>query len=246
MDIESILILTIMIFVAATLYSSIGHAGASGFLAAMALFSMAPLEMKPTALSLNVLVATIATVKYLRADCFSWPLFWPFALVSIPFAYLGGQLNPPAVYYNPIIGAVLIYAAWRIIKDANKPVYAPKPPHTPSIILSGAGLGFLSGLTGIGGGIFLSPLLIAFQWVEIKKISGITSAFILVNSVAGLIGFLTSSTPHLPDGLPFWAAAAAFGGFIGASYGSKHFGNPVTKYLLGLILLAAGIKMIVL
>jgi len=246
MDIESILMLAVMIFAASTLYSSIGHAGASGYLAAMALFSMAPLEMKPTALSLNVLVAAIATIKYLRADRFSWSLFWPFALISTPFAYLGGQLNPPAIYYNPIVGAVLIYAAWRIVKDANKPNYTPKPPHIPSIAISGAGLGFLSGLTGIGGGIFLSPLLIAFQWVEIKKISGITSAFILVNSAAGLMGFLRSSTPHLPDGLPFWAVAAAIGGFIGASYGSKHFGNPATKYLLGLILLIAGIKMIAL
>jgi len=244
MDIESILILTVMIFVASTLYSSVGHAGASGYLAAMALFSMAPLEMKPTALALNVLVAVIATTKYLRANRFSWPLFWPFALISTPFAYLGGLLNPPAIYYNPIIGAVLIYAAWHIVKDANKPIYTPQPPHILAIAISGAGLGFLSGLTGIGGGIFLSPLLITFHWVEAKKVSGITSAFILVNSTAGLIGFLASSTPQLPDGLPFWAAAAAIGGFIGAGYGSKHFGNPATKYLLGLILLIAGIKMV--
>jgi len=244
MDIESILILATMIFVVSVLYSSIGHAGASGYLAAMALFSMTPLEMKPAALTLNVLVASIATVKYLRADCFSWSLFWPLALVSIPFAYLGGLLNPPATYYNPIIGAVLIFAAWRIVKEANKPIYSPRPPHTPSMVISGAGLGFLSGLTGIGGGIFLSPLLITFQWIEINRIAGITSAFILVNSVAGLLGFLASSTPQLPDGLPLWAMAAAIGGFIGAGYGSKHFGNPATKYLLGFVLLIAGVKML--
>jgi len=240
---ESIIFLAILIFAAALLYSSVGHAGASGYLAAMALFGMAPLAMKPAALTLNILVATIATAKYLKVGRFSWPIFWPFALSSIPFAYLGGLILLPGSYYKPIIGAVLIYAAFRFVRDAAKPDYAIKTPLMPVVLLLGACLGFLSGLVGVGGGIFLSPLLIMLQWEEVKKVSGIAAAFILVNSVAGLLGFISSNTPRLPEGLPVWAVAAVVGGYIGAEYGSKRFGNPAIKRLLSLVLLVAGVKM---
>ncbi len=244
MTIESILLLTAMIFIAATLYSSVGHAGASGYLAAMALFSMAPLEMRPTALVLNILVAIIATSKYLRAGYFSWPLFWPLALASIPFAYVGGTLNLPTIYYKPLVGLILIYAAWHFLRDASKAEYEVKQPRLPLVLVSGTGLGFLAGLTGVGGGIFLSPLLIVLHWAEVKHVSGVASAFILLNSIAGLLGFLTSETPRLPEGLAYWAIAAVVGGYIGAEYGSKRFGNPMIKRLLSLVLLIAGIKMI--
>ena len=244
MDLESIIILTVLIFSTAVLYSSVGHAGASGYLAAMALFGMAPLEMKPAALTLNILVATIATTKYLRAGSFSWPLFWPFALASIPFAFAGGLINLPGIYYNPLVGLLLIYTAWRFLKQSGKLAYEVKSPLMPVSIISGAGLGFLAGLTGVGGGIFLSPLLIILQWAEVKKVSGVTAAFILVNSIAGLLGFLATKTPQLPEGLPFWAAAAVIGGFIGAEYGSKRLANPTITRVLSLVLLAAGIKML--
>lgn len=244
MEIESLIILTVLIFSAAVLYSSVGYAGASGYLAAMALFSMAPLEMKPTALTLNIIVATISTTKYLRAGCFSWQLFWPFTLASIPFAFLGGLINLPSIYYNPLVGVMLIYAAWRFIKDANKLDYEIKSPLMPIIIISGAGLGFLSGLTGVGGGIFLSPLLIIFQWADVKKVSGIAAAFILVNSIAGLLGFLATKTTQLPEGLPYWIVAVIIGGLIGAEYGSKRLGNTTITRILSLVLLVAGIKMI--
>ena len=114
-------VLIALIFTAALLYSSVGHAGASGYLAAMALFGLAPASMKPAALALNILVAAIATVKYSRAGCFSWALFWPFAAVSIPFAYLGGLLSLPGALYKPLLGAVLLYAAWRSLREAGKP-----------------------------------------------------------------------------------------------------------------------------
>ena len=243
MGIESILLLAVLIFAAAVLYSSVGHAGASGYLAAMALFGMAPAEMKPAALALNIIVALISVPKYIKAGRFSWPLFWPFAVASIPFAYLGGLILLPGVYYKPIVGVVLIYAAIRFYIDSKKSDYVVKKPVMPVALLSGAALGILSGLVGVGGGIFLSPLLIMLRWEEVKKVSGVAAAFILVNSIAGLVGFLSSNTPQLPDGILIWAGSAVVGGYIGSEYGSKRFGNSTIKFLLSLVLLIAGIKM---
>jgi len=243
MGTESILLLAALIFTAALLYSSVGHAGASGYLAAMALFGMAPAEMKPAALALNIMVATIAVTKYVKAGRFSWPLFWPFAVASIPFAYLGGLILLPGQYYKPIIGVVLIYAAIRFYIDSKKSDYLIKKPMMPVVLFSGAALGFLSGLVGVGGGIFLSPLLIMLRWEEVKKVSGVAAAFILVNSIAGLLGFLSSNVPQLPNGIWVWAGSAIVGGYIGAEYGSKRFGNSTIKLLLSLVLLIAGIKM---
>lgn len=244
MELQSILILTGLIFIAAVLYSSVGHAGASGYIAAMALFGMAPLEMKPAALALNILVASIGTYKYLRAKRFNWSVFWPFALTSVPFAYLGGLILLPSSYYKPIIGVVLIYAAIQFVRTAAKPGYEIRKPVMSLIFIAGAGLGFLSGLVGVGGGIFLSPLLIMLRWEEVKNVSGIAILFILVNSIAGLLGFISSASPQLPEGLALWALAAAAGGYIGAEYGSKRFGSQTIKYLLSVVLGIAGIKMI--
>lgn len=244
MGIESILLLAGLILVAAMLYSSVGHGGASGYLAAMALFSMAPLEMKPAALTLNILVSSIALMKYAKVGRFSWSIFWPFALTSVPFAYVGGLINLPNEYYKAVIGLVLVYTAYRFVVDAAKPDYEVKKPYMPVILLFGAALGFFSGLVGVGGGIFLSPLLILLKWEDVKNVSGVAAAFVLVNSSAGLLGFVSSTTTHLPEGLWVWAVAALVGGFIGAEYGSKRFANPTIKHLLSLVLLVAGIKMI--
>ncbi len=238
------LILTALIFAAALLYSSVGHAGASGYLAAMALVGVSPAVMKPTALTLNILVAVIATTRFYRVGAFSWHLFWPFALASIPFAYLGGVLTLPGHIYKPLVGAVLIYAAWRSFRTAHQPaqVVAARP-HMALLLLAGAALGFLSGLTGVGGGIFLSPLLLFFHWAEVRVISGIAAAFILVNSVSGLLGVMTTA-PAFPSALPYWAAAAVVGGFIGSEYGSKRLGNASIQKLLAVVLVIAGAKMI--
>ena len=238
------IVLTALIFMAALLYSSVGHAGASGYLAAMAFVGVAPAVMKPAALTLNILVAVIAAVKYCRAGAFSWHLFWPFALASSPFAYLGGTLTLPGHVYKPLVGAVLIYAAWRSFRTATGPA-PPRGarPHWAFLLLAGSALGFLSGLTGVGGGIFLSPLLLFFRWAEARVISGIAAAFILVNSVAGLLGVVTAATA-LPATLPYWAAAAVAGGYAGAEYGSRRLGNPAIQKLLALALLIAGAKMI--
>lgn len=238
------IILAALILVTALLYSSVGHAGASSYLAAMALMGVSPEAMRPAALTLNILVAMIATAKYYRVGAFSWRLFWPFALASTPFAYLGGSLTLPGHLYKPLVGAVLIYSAWRSFRSAHRPhEVASARPRLPLLLLAGAALGFLAGLTGVGGGIFLSPLLLFFRLAEIRVISGIAAAFILVNSVAGLAGVITTS-PGLPSALPYWAIAAVTGGWIGAEYGSRRLGYPAIRKLLALVLLIAGMKMI--
>lgn len=239
------LALAALILLAALLYASVGHAGASGYLAAMALFGVAPAVMKPTALSLNILVAVIATTRFARAGAFSWPLFWPLALASIPCAYLGGRLTLPAAWYQPLVGTVLLYAAWYSFRGAREALAPrPTPPPRAGLLAVGAALGLLSGLTGVGGGIFLSPLLLACRWAPVRVIAGVSAAFILANSVAGLLGLL-SRAPVLPAALPYWALAAVLGGYVGAGLGSRRLGNPALRRLLALVLVIAGIKMIV-
>ena len=237
-------VLAALILAAALLYSSVGHAGASGYLAAMALVGVSPAVMKPTALTLNILVAVIATVKYYRVGAFSWHLFWPLAIASVPCAYLGGVLTLPGDIYKPLVGAILVYAAWRSFRTAHRPSQAAVARPPMFILLpAGAALGLLSGLTGVGGGIFLSPLLLFFRWAEVRVISGIAAAFILVNSIAGLLGVMTTA-PSLPAALPYWAVAAAAGGFIGAEFGSRRLGSPTIQKLLAVVLAIAGAKMI--
>lgn len=239
------IVLAVLILGAALLYSSVGHGGASGYLAAMALVAVSPLVMKPTALVLNILVATIALVRYYRVGAFSWPLFWRFAVASIPFAYLGGAITLPGHIYKPLVGAVLVYAAWRSFHSAGHPAPAvERRPHWLILLVAGAALGFLSGITGVGGGIFLSPLLLFLRWAEVKVISGTAAAFILVNSVAGLLG-VAASGPKLPAALPYWAAAAAVGGFVGAEVGSRRLRNPTIRKILAAVLAIAGAKMVV-
>jgi len=243
MDIQSILMLALLIFAGASLYSAVGHAGASGYLAAMALFGLAPMEMKPAALTLNILVAVIAVTQYLRAGRFNWSVFWPFAIASIPFAYLGGLILLPSIFYKPVIGLILLYAAYRFLTSARQATYNVQQTNIYIVLLSGSVLGFLSGLVGVGGGIFLSPLLIMLRWETVKNVSGIAAAFILVNSIAGLLGFMSTNETQLPEGLAYWAIAAMAGGFIGSTYGSQRFASLTIKRLLALVLLIAGIKM---
>jgi uncharacterized membrane protein YfcA len=240
---NSDLILTALILLAALLYSSVGHAGASGYLAAMALMGLSPAVMKPAALALNILVAIIATVRFYRAGAFSWRLFWPLALASTPCAFLGGLLTLPGHWYKMVVGIVLLFAAWRSFHGAAQPDYTLRTPARLPLLTAGAALGLLSGLTGVGGGIFLSPLLLLMRWAEIKTIAGISAAFILVNSIAGLLGVMTHA-PALPSALPLWALAAVMGGFIGAGYGSQRLGNPALRRMLALVLVIAGVKML--
>ncbi len=238
------LILVPLIFLAALLFSSVGHGGASAYLAVFALFGMAPASMRPAALCLNVLVASITLYKFYKVRAFDWQLFWPIALTSVPAAFLGGQMTLPNPIYKTLVGFCLLYAAYTIFAQANKvDDVQVKAVTKPLQLLLGAVLGFLAGLTGVGGGIFLSPILLFLCWAKTKVISGVAAAFILVNSISGLLGFISKS-PILPDGLAYWALAAILGGLIGAEYGSKKLANPVIRKLLALVLVFAGSKMI--
>lgn len=237
-------ILTGLIFLAALLYSSVGHGGASGYLAAMALFSVAPEKMKPAALVLNLFVAGIGTFRYVRAKCFRWDCFWPFALLSIPLAFVGGTIKLPTHVYKWILGGVLLLAAWRMaLKPSPGADSAPRPIFLPLAMSLGAIIGLLSGLTGVGGGIFLSPLLLLFRWADIRTTAGVSSAFIFVNSVAGLLGF-RQHAPGLPDQIFWWVPAALLGGLIGTELGSRRLSPLAMRRLLAAVLLVAGLKML--
>lgn len=238
-------LLLVALFAAALLYASVGHAGASSYLAIMALIGVAPEMMKPAALALNVFVAAIATFKFARAGYFSWTLFWPLAALSIPCAFLGGLLTLPPQFYRPLVGVILCYCAWLVLRrarnDSMELINAP-----PRWALAGVGgaIGLLSGLTGVGGGIFLSPLMLLLRWAPTKAISGIAAAFILVNSLAALAG----SAPKLallPASFPLWIIAVCIGGYIGAELGSRRFNLVLIRRLLALVLLVAGVKMVI-
>jgi len=236
-------ILTGLFFLVATLYSVVGHAGASGYLAALALVGAPPDVMRPTALALNILVAAIATVKFFRAGCFSWRLFWPFAVASVPLAVVGGSLTLPITIYERLVGLVLLFSAVRL---AWRPVPASAATRLPAAAVAvptGAAIGFLSGLTGVGGGIFLTPLVLFMGWGDPKTTFGISAPFILVNSIAGLAGLLSQGAP-LPGAIPIWAIAVLAGGWIGASFGSRRPGQPLVQRVLAVVLLIAGIKLV--
>jgi uncharacterized membrane protein YfcA len=244
MPVSETLIIAVLFFVGASLYASVGHGGASSYLAVMGLFSFAPNVMKPTALALNILVAAVAAFKFYRAGLFSWSLFWPFAIASIPAAFAGGATTLPGPWYKVLVGVVLLYAAAWMLRSALRPLTGEfhRPPLWAAVA-AGAAIGFLSGLTGVGGGIFLSPLLLYMGWAETRAASGVAAPFILVNSVAGLLGHL-SSVAQLPPNIPIWGAAAVIGGWIGASYGSKNAPAPVLRQLLSVVLIVAGAKLI--
>ena len=242
MPIDLLIFLTLAVFVIAFLYSSVGHAGASGYIAVMTLFSLTPDEIKPTALALNILVAAIGSWQFWRAGHFSWKLFWPFALLSFPLAFLGGYLNLPAHLFKILIGIVLLFSAIRFLMPQLVEEKATEPS-IPVAISVGAGLGLLSGLTGTGGGIFLTPLLLLMRWATTKNAAAVSVLFILLNSISGLLGNF-SATKNIPSFILPLAIAVVIGGVMGAYLGSKKLAPYAIKRLLAVVLIIAGLKLI--
>ena len=240
MEATQILILS-AIFVVAVLYSSVGHGGASGYLAVMAFVAVAPNITRPTALLLNVFVASIAFLQFYCARHFDWKVFLPFAATSISFAFVGGMINLPTTVYKSILGTVLILAAlrlaWNFTLDKE-----PKEPKIRLALIIGAIIGLLSGLVGVGGGIFLTPILLLMNWTETKKAAGISALFILVNSIAGLLGNY-AQVLQLPVNVWFWIIAAVGGGILGSTLGSRKFNSLTLRRVLAIVLLIAGVKL---
>ena len=239
---EMIPYLAACIFVVAMMYASVGHGGASGYLAIMALFCLHPEALKPTALMLNIVVAGVGTYLYCNAGQFSWRVFWPFVITSIPMSFIGGTFSLPPELYRPALGMVLLFAAWRLFARRKHDDYDAKAPNLLLAMIVGGVLGFASGLIGVGGGIFLSPLMILLGWARVREVSGIAALFILVNSISGLAGHV-SSLQHVPEYAPLLAGVALIGGTIGALCGSRHLPVATILKAMSLMLVMAGGKM---
>ncbi len=235
--------LAFCIFLAAILYSSVGHAGASAYIALMALFGIPAAVMRPTALVLNIIVASFASARFVHAGLFRWRTLWPFLIGALPMAYVGGSIVLPGHVYRPMVGVILWLSALRLLWPRDLKVITEwRDPPLALAIPAGAAIGLLSGLTGTGGGIFLSPLLLFLGWSETRKASGVAAVFILCNSISGLAGNYASLN-QLPDQLPMFAIAALLGAVIGTTLGIRLPTRMILKSL-GLVLIVAGAKMI--
>jgi hypothetical protein len=234
--------LLLLIAVMALLYSSVGHGGASGYLAAMALFGLAPEFMKPAALIMNIFVAALVLWRLTRAGYFNWSLFFPVIIGSVPMAFVGGMLVVDISSYKLIVGLALMLAALHMIFRIPQQEDI-KPVKTGLAILMGALLGFLSGLTGVGGGIYLSPLLLLLQWTTMRGSAAIAAGFILVNSIAGLLGYWFV-VADIPAGIPLMVVCAVAGAVFGSELAVRRAVPSMLRRLLGLVLVTAGIKMI--
>jgi uncharacterized membrane protein YfcA len=234
--VELILLLAIMAF----LYASVGHGGASGYLAVMALFAIAPPVMKQTALLLNLGVSLMSFIAFYRQGYFKWTLFWPFALGSIPAAYLGARIPLADSTYKQILGACLFLAVIRMVVTLKES--EPRKLNLGIGVLAGAAIGVLSGMIGIGGGIILSPLLLLFRWANLKEAAAISALFIFVNSVSGLAG-LKTWIPLDQSQMLYWLVASLVGGFLGARWGAGIASNMKVKWILALVLGIASLKL---
>jgi uncharacterized protein len=238
------LLLTALFFAAALLYASVGHAGASAYLAAMALVSVPVAVMRPTALVLNLFVASIVIIRFAGAGHQPWRSLVPLAMGSVPAAFLGGSINLPGEIYRPLVAAVLLVGAWRLatspppLDDADR----PGVPWIPGVA-SGATIGLLAGLTGTGGGIFLTPLLVLAGWTGTRDAAGLSGSFILLNSLSGLAGLLSGGL-ILPTALPLWIGSVAAGGLIGSWLGATRYSILNLRRALAFVLVLAAAKLV--
>ena len=232
-----------LLFIVALMYSSVGHGGASGYLALMAFFSFAPETMRPTALLLNIFVSLTAFIQYYRGGHFRWRLFWPFAIASVPAAFIGGLIVMDAKLYKTILGILLLFSVVRLggfkFKD-------DKIKNEQSLVLSlliGGAIGILSGMIGIGGGIILSPVILLLHWGNMKQTAAVSALFILVNSISGIAGVITKGLQFSPDMV--WMIMIAFsGGLLGSYIGAMKVGSTLLKKILAVVLLMASVKLL--
>lgn len=241
---DLIILFCLLLAVVAFLYASVGHGGASGYLALMALFAVPIAIMKPTALLLNLFVSGISFFFYYKKDFFKPKLFYPFAITSVPAALVGGFITIENTIYKIILGLVLILAAMRLFGFFNTKEKTTTKISIPLAMGIGFGIGLLSGMLGIGGGVILSPILLLLGWATIKESAAISSLFIFVNSIAGLSGYFLNGK-SIPNESFYLVPIAIFGGILGAYYGSGYFSNKVLKYVLATVILMASVKLIV-
>ena len=241
---ESLLLFCGILILIAFLYSSVGHGGASGYLALMALFSFPITFMKPTALLLNIFVSVVAFWFFKKNKHFKWKLFYPFAITSIPAAFIGGYITINATLYKQILGVFLLVAILRMMGFLGGEKNRKRELNVPLALFVGLGIGLFSGLIGIGGGIILSPVIILLAWGNMKDAAAVSSLFIFVNSIAGISGFLIKNNT-IPFDSFVLVPIALIGGTLGAMYGSKKFTNQTLTYMLSFVLLLASIKLFI-
>ncbi len=232
-----------ILFVVAFLYASVGHGGASGYLALMAIYGIAPAEMKPTALMLNLFVSMTAFIQFFRGRYFNGKLFLPLALASVPMAFIGGMINIDARLYKTILGVLLLVAVARFFFTRNAKPEEMRPYKVPVAIVIGGVIGLLSGMIGIGGGIILSPILLLLKWTDQKQTAAISALFIFVNSVSGLFGQLTQGIVFTSQMIMMVMVAFA-GGLLGAYFGALKFKQGILKNVLAMVLLLAAYKLL--
>lgn len=239
LEISLLLILLIVSF----FYSSIGHGGASGYIAVLTMVGLSSAIIRPAALVLNVFVAGISFYQYYRGGHFKWKLFYPFALLSVPLAYAGSFVELDTIWYKRIVGACLLLAVLRIVGFFNPKEEENKALPLLAALLIGAVLGFLSGVIGIGGGIILSPIILLFRWGNLKETAAVSALFIVVNSIAGIIGLFNQKVVW-PNEILYWVPVVLIGGLAGAYWGSRKANNTALKYVLSLVLFFAALKLI--
>jgi uncharacterized membrane protein YfcA len=233
----------ILLFIVAFLYASVGHGGASGYLALMALFSVAPEVMKPTALLLNLFVSLTAFIQFYRGRHFVWKVFLPLALASVPMAFVGGLITIDTTLYKKILGLLLLFSVVRLLIPSKKNIADLQPLHFYGALLMGGVIGLLSGMIGIGGGIILSPLLLFFKWTDQKQTAAICALFIFVNSASGLMGQLTNGIQFSAD-MYGYVSIAFVGGIGGAYFGAMKFKQTSMQKILAIVLAVAAYKLL--
>ena len=242
MDLTLFLLLALL-SVVAFLYSSVGHGGASGYLAVMALVGVAPLMMKPSALVMNLAVSLISFIGFYKAGHFRLKLFLPFAVASIPMAFWGGTMTLSDSIYKKILAVCLIISILRLLYQFRNASQENREIPLWAGLLSGGLIGLLSGMIGIGGGIILSPLMLLMRWATLKETAAVSALFIFVNSLSGLFGQMNKGGIHLTDNLQYAVLATIFGGLLGSYFGSQKFNVPTLRYLLALGLTIASLKL---